>query len=148
MSWIEGIWSQNDLYNEGLPYVTAAGYSVAPNTNNIKFAWAFPSSILINEGLPYIEASGIATSPDMSNVKFTWQQSKTNNFGLPYQSYMENIGAFVNCEDLVTVTIPPDVKYIDYYSFWNTGLSSVTIASDCVYYDTSFPTGCIINFYS
>lgn len=145
-SWTSGNWSQNDSYYEGLPYITTTGYSPAPDMSNVKFIWSIISGVY--ESLPYITASGVASVPDMTDVKFIWAQTRNNNFDLLYIEYMENIGAFTNCTDLTSVTIPASVKYIDYYSFWNTGLTSVTIASDCKYYPTSFPSGCTINFYS
>ena len=56
-------------------------------------------------------------------------------------------GAFNKCAHLVEVTIPKTVKSIGEWSFRETALTSVTIASDCTYYDTSFPENCVINFY-
>ena len=56
-------------------------------------------------------------------------------------------GAFANAQNLKVARIPESVKKIGRYSFRNTQLASVTIASDCEYYDTSFPDGCVINFY-
>lgn len=56
-------------------------------------------------------------------------------------------GAFNKCAHLVEVTIPKTVKSIGEWSFRETLLTSVTIASDCAYYDTSFPENCVINFY-
>lgn len=148
MSWSEGNWTQNDLYYEGLPYITISGYANQPDMTNVKFIWMVPSTVQINNGLPYVAVPGYASVVDMTNVKFIWNQSQTNNFGLPYITYMENIGAFTNCTNLTSVVIPESVKYIDYYSFYNTSLTHVTIASDCVYYSTSFPPGCVIDFYS
>ena len=147
-SWTSGSWSQNDSYYEALPYITATGYTTAPDMTNVKFIWKITAPSLIYEGLPYIDATGYSTAPDMTNVKFIWLTTQNNNFNLPYITYMENVGAFINCTDLTSVTIPASVKYIDYYTFWNTGLTQVTIASDCVYYPTSFPSGCTVNFYS
>lgn len=57
------------------------------------------------------------------------------------------IGAFCNCHGLVSVHIPPTVKKIGPYAFYNTQLSQVKIASDCEYYDTSFPENCTIEYY-
>ena len=56
-------------------------------------------------------------------------------------------GAFCDCTGLKTVVIPASVKYIGDYAFYNTALTSVTIASDCVFSDISFPPRCIINYY-
>ena len=60
---------------------------------------------------------------------------------------MVYMGAFYNCTNLRTATISPTVKSIGEYAFANTGLTSVTIASDCTYYPTSFPPGCTISRY-
>jgi hypothetical protein len=58
-----------------------------------------------------------------------------------------DFGAFANARNLRQVSIPKSCKKIGRYAFRNTQLSSVTIASDCVYYNTSFPDGCVVNFY-
>ena len=145
MSWTYDIWSQNDSYQESLPYITLSGYSEKPDMSHVKLMWNIVSGIW--EGLPYIVLADVVSPPDMTNVKFMWNTTPDNNYGLPYIPYLENVGAFVNCSNLVSVTIPSSVKYIDYYSFYGTGLTSVTIASDCVYFSTSFPPGCVVNFY-
>lgn len=56
-------------------------------------------------------------------------------------------GAFANTTELSTIRIPESVKKIGVESFAHTQLTSVTIARDCKYYETSFPVGCDINFY-
>lgn len=58
-----------------------------------------------------------------------------------------DFAAFANAYNLRQVSIPRTCKKIGRYAFRNTRLSSVTIASDCVYYNTSFPDGCVVNFY-
>lgn len=60
---------------------------------------------------------------------------------------VEEMGAFMNAQHLTSVLIPRSVKYIGEFAFTNTQLTSVTIASDCVYFPTSFPEGCVVNFY-
>lgn len=60
----------------------------------------------------------------------------------------EQLGAFAHATHLSSVIIPRSVKSIGEYSFRNTALTSVTIASDCSYYPTSFPDNCTINTYS
>jgi hypothetical protein len=64
----------------------------------------------------------------------------------PYLNLLD-MGAFVNATNLRYVRIPETVKKIGEYAFRNTALISVTIARDCEYYPTSFPDGCVINFY-
>ena len=59
----------------------------------------------------------------------------------------DELGAFANAVNLMQVSIPRSCKKIGRYTFRNTQLSSVTIASDCDYYSTSFPAGCVVNFY-
>jgi len=66
--------------------------------------------------------------------------------GIP-EALIDYQGAFNKCTKLVKVTIPKTVKSIGKWSFRETLLTSVTIASDCTYYDTSFPENCVINFY-
>lgn len=58
-----------------------------------------------------------------------------------------DFGAFANAHNLRQVSIPKSCKKIGRYAFRNSQLSSVTIARDCVYYSTSFPDGCVVNFY-
>lgn len=71
------------------------------------------------------------------------QKGLTSNF-LP-EKYLS--GAFANARNLTEVVIPKSCKKIGRYAFANTKLRTVIIASDCEYYPTSFPAGCIINFY-
>lgn len=77
---------------------------------------------------------------------FWWyvENDEIKNRYLPEPVYH---GSFCNCEDLKTVIIPESVKYIGDYAFYGTALTSVTIASDCVFASTSFPPRCIINYY-
>lgn len=58
-----------------------------------------------------------------------------------------DLGAFANANELSKVSIPKSCKFIGKTAFKNTKITSVTIASDCTYSDTSFPEGCAINFY-
>lgn len=79
-----------------------------------------------------------------------WRTDPQVNNGYPHHELLPEVpllGAFANATNLKTVRIPETVKTIGRYAFRNTQLTSVTIASDCEYYDTSFPDGCIINFY-
>lgn len=70
---------------------------------------------------------------------------------LPYKNLfptMEAMGAFSHATSLTKITIPKSVKKIGLYSFANTALEEVTIASDCTYSETSFPKDCVIKFYT
>lgn len=59
----------------------------------------------------------------------------------------EEEGAFYNAMRLKEVVIPESVKSIGPYAFANTSLKEVTIAQDCIFYETSFPEGCEIKIY-
>jgi len=56
-------------------------------------------------------------------------------------------GAFCGCTSLRQVSIPESVKSIGEFAFADTALTRVKIAEDCTYYPTSFPDGCVIDFY-
>lgn len=59
----------------------------------------------------------------------------------------EHMGACYRCTNLTSMTIPRSVKNIGPNMATNSQLTSVTIASDCEYDSTSFPTNCVVNFY-
>lgn len=56
-------------------------------------------------------------------------------------------GAFMNAHDLATVYIPRTCESIGEWAFTNTALKKARIPEDCEYYDTSFPSGCEVEFY-
>lgn len=102
----------------------------------------YPTNVLFPE-LP-------ASPMEKPYPKALWRIDPRINGGYPYHELLPEVpllGAFANAVNLKTVRIPETVKTIGRYAFRNTQLTSVTIASDCEYYDTSFPDGCIINFY-
>lgn len=93
-----------------------------------------------------------------SNITYTnpmpvyqWRIQSGYNDGFPYNELLLNIpvsyGAFEGAENLEKVGIPVSVKEIGEKAFASTALTEVTIASDCTYYGTSFPTDCVINIY-
>lgn len=57
------------------------------------------------------------------------------------------VGVCLGCSSLTSVTLPKSIKRISDYSFWGTSLKTVTIPSDCVYYEHSFPEECVISYY-
>ena len=73
----------------------------------------------------------------VSNGRFT-------HTGLPSP---QGTGAFYGCSELEKVYIPESVKSIGEFAFAGTALTCVTIASDCIYSTSSFPSGCTVNFY-
>lgn len=79
--------------------------------------------------------------PDMENPhKFEGYPSFGWNDGL------DDFGAFSRA-NITKIKIPATVKSIADYSFYDTGIKKVKIAHDCVYFEHSFPEGCIIENY-
>ena len=80
----------------------------------------------------------------------SWGRWSIDSNGELYNIYSPTstkLGAFANAVSLTQISIPRSCKKIGRFAFTNTQLSSVTIASDCDYYSTSFPDGCVVNFY-
>lgn len=82
-----------------------------------------------------------------------WRIDPNANDGMPYVPLMIGVpvlsqsGAFKDATNLVKVRIPQSCSTIGKHAFEGTQLTKVTIASDCTYYNTSFPDGCVVNFY-
>lgn len=79
-----------------------------------------------------------------------WRIDSTRNDGLPFTELMPVSfpnGAFKDVVELSEIYIPESVKKIGTYSFAGTSLTSVKIAPDCAYSETSFPSGCVVEFY-
>ena len=94
-------------------------------------------------GLPEITESDVY--PDGQ-----WLISADKNSGMPYTRLMPvplPNGAFKDVAELTGIYISESVKKIGSYSFAGTSLTSVKIAPDCAYSDTSFPPGCVVEFY-
>lgn len=90
-----------------------------------------------------LETGFFHRSPD-DNEYWVISGGELKNKNAPDPIYL---GAFANEPTLISVTIPKTVKQIGRYAFYNTGINHVTIASDCHYYATSFPSGTIVDFY-
>lgn len=71
----------------------------------------------------------------------------TGEFLYPDDECGEYTGAFMNAHNLAHVYIPRSCTEIGKYSFTNTALEKVRIPADCIYYPTSFPPGCEVQFY-
>jgi len=148
MSWTQTHWKSVDVILSGLPYPTQLTSDIVDtiNTTGIKFVWNLRGTYVCVNGLVPID------SLNVSGIKFWTTLNVKNYYGCPVSSQITNhITTPAACRgltNLTSVTIPPSVKYIDYLSFLDTGLTSVTIADDCVYQDSSFPTGCVVNRYS
>ena len=94
------------------------------------------------------DAPSIPYALDAPYPDICWYLNNTGN-DIINNNYREceALGAFANATQLKRVEIPRSVKSIGAEAFRNTLLTSVTIASDCTYSSTSFPEGCVINFY-
>lgn len=104
--------------------------------------WTVDDTRLTHAGLPEPTAT-VMVEP---YPPFWWYAAngKLTHTGLPSPM---GTGAFYGCTALEKVHIPESVKSIGAYAFADTALTSVTIARDCVYSTSSFPSGCTVNFY-
>lgn len=109
------------------------------------------SWVIIDNQLTNTEFIAMPEKPFVGDSPFTmWRIDPNINNGMPFSPLMPDrplLGAFANATQLIRVSIPQSVKKIGAEAFRNTQLTSVTIARDCTYHSTSFPDGCIVNFY-
>lgn len=109
------------------------------NTEQVEFAdGAFSGSGLKTIVLPrYKKKIGKNvlgnTNVETLNIPDTWDSID------PY--------SFENTSNLTNVTIPKSVKQIGAKAFAETQLKQVTIAKDCKYAKSAFPSDCVINYY-
>ncbi len=105
-----------------------------------------------NGGMPYTK---LMPNPDrvLPTVPLplgAWRIDGARNGGMPYTELMPiplPSGAFKDVAELAETYIPESVKKIGAYSFSGTALTSVKIAPDCEYSETSFPPDCVVEFY-
>lgn len=151
---IEIIYSLGDAYNY---YSTALGggmfdYDAGHDSIAYKFTYDFNTGIvtLYNQDNSVRWTSpvglGISTNAYAVTPQVGWTMTENGLVNPAIPAY-QKVGAFANCTSLRRVSIPPTVKKIGDYAFYNTQISAVTIASDCEYADTSFPEGCVITYY-
>ena len=111
-------------------------------------AWRIEQGV--NDGFPFNRFMRDTPEYQSPPPPAAWRIEQGVNNGFPFNRLMrehDDLGAFANAHNLRYVSIPKSCKKIGRYAFRHTHLTSVTIASDCVYYDTSFPDGCVVNFY-
>jgi hypothetical protein len=111
--------------------------------------WIIQNNQLIND-----ECINDGTKPCVGDSPYTmWRIDPNANGGKPYSPLMIGVavlsqgGAFKDATYLKKIVIPESCKSIGAKAFAGTLLTSVTIASDCTYSETSFPNGCVVNFY-
>lgn len=107
--------------------------------------WVVENNKLTHEYLPDDDDSDtLMTDP---YPPFWWYENENNELQNRFMADPIYQGAFCDCVNLRKVIIPPSVKYIGEYAFYNTALTTVTIARDCTFFPTSFPPRCTINYY-
>jgi hypothetical protein len=93
---------------------------------------------------PFPEPMEYLTPPYPASMWYLDENNKLMNALLPDKL---KVGAFSNNMNLKSVYIPPSVKRIGPYSFMNTALTKVKIATECTYGEETFPPGCVVNHY-
>ena len=137
---------QNNEVNNGYPYIQDTEYCISVPKEPYPIC-AYVQNGVTNDGYPYITNTDRYLNvvkepyPDGIFIQKKEQYPKLGNLK-PI-----NDGAFCHASNLRAMKIPRSVKYIGETAFTHTTLTEVTIAADCVFYPTSFPEGCKINFY-
>lgn len=147
------IWDNGTLIRDFVPVINNGEIGLWDNANNTMYTNDGTGEFTVPTW--YVDESGALTNDDIPELLPQMEQpypdaawriddEQLTNGLLPDNAL---VGAFANATQLRKVSIPRSVKKIGEYAFRNTQLSSVVIARDCVYYSTSFPDNCIINFY-
>lgn len=138
-----------DAYVTGGSFSIGGAYGYVNIINSDKVSIEIPTDYITPVTTEQIKDSNCLTEIGFNVDDNPWYLDGQGN--LLNKDFLDNkpqlIGAFANAIMLKKVSIPESVKRIGQYAFRNTALTSVTIASDCEYYPTSFPDGCVINFY-
>lgn len=138
------------FWRNGTEWGASASWSAATQSETYSAVFQAPdNTVRLSLQLQGVNRSNftIAGSSAINNVTIIrysdWVvvDGKLINQGVPEVPIM---GSFCNDVNLSHIDIPASVKYIGPYAFSKTLLTHVKIASDCTYFSTSFPDGCII----
>lgn len=112
-------------------------------TRNLPSVWYVRDGRLVRDTLPEPLTGNYIQAP---YPPFWWyvENGRLTHAGLP-EPLID--GAFSGCSELRAVSIPRSVKSIGANAFSGTALKRVRIASDCAYLKSSFPDGCVVEFY-
>ena len=136
----------SESVNSGYPYCSSTP-SLAPCMTEGLPVGIFQSDASNNDGYPYY-LNVPTLAPPMSDPLSVGTFTALPNEYPVYQT-LELVpqGICYGCKNLTTISVPPTVRRIKDYAFWDTGLSKVSIPEGCVYSEHSFPTECEITFY-
>ena len=132
----------------GIRVIINADHDITPlDLGSCKITLTGETAWVIENGYPYLDTIGEQIEVTSEPYPYSVMIQKEGEY--PKYPYLDiiDVGAFANATKLKYVRIPESVKKIGEYAFRNTLLTSVTIARDCEYYPTSFPDGCVVNFY-
>lgn len=87
MSWKEDTWSQDDIINNGYPFVTDPGIAEKYAHSSVKSIWTIQEDE--NNGYPVITDPGTAEKYDYTSVKSIWKFRSNVNQGFPHIVSME-----------------------------------------------------------
>ena len=137
----------NEPYSITLMTQKANEYPKYDNLELKEIASDYPIILMTQKANEYPKYDNLKLLKFNSPYPIIIMIQKNNEYPFFEQLKLESLGAFKDAINLQSVIIPKSVKKIGPYSFANTKLTSITIARDCEYYPTSFPSGCQINFY-
>ena len=139
MSWTSTYWKQTD---NNYPIPVSVDIPTPVDTSKIYTVWNMNSSVLNGYPYPTLPTAEI----DRSKIYTIWKINANiaEGYPIPIDYEPQVLGAFAYLTNLTSITIPSSVKHIGKYAFYKTGLQHVTLAADCTYYSTSFPSECDI----
>ena len=140
-------WQQYDINSSVYQYV----YGDFTHIDNTSSAYGYPNyntNAIINEDLIYVIPDSLQeyTYGDFTKIDSSISEIKYPIFDNALE-YYETFGALYDTE-VNKLVIPKTVTFIADYAFYrSSNIKKVKIASECLYYEHSFPEECEIEFY-